>query len=111
MTGMQITFNIEHQTGVDAMGNPVMGTTQKTIDDCLIAPITEPTNAREQLALEQAKDQIRIHLPKTCSDDVANSTIIYNEKVFKIDSDSVVFMTANTPTRWNRYFRAEAITL
>lgn len=109
MIGMSLTFTKRTATGTDAMGDPTYTNTEITVDDCLVAPISEPTNAREQQALEQSRDQVRIHLPKAFTGDVSKSEVTYGGKVFRLDSDSVVFMEGNTPTRWNRYFRAEAI--
>lgn len=91
------------------MNNPVNETVNVIVDDCLIAPITEPSNAREQQAMEQSRDQVRIHLPKAFTGSVADSYVMWGGRKFRVDSDSVVFMPENTPTRWNRYFRAEAI--
>ena len=93
----------------DPFGNLIQTTQDVSIDDCLIAPITEPQNAREEQAIHQGKIQVRIHLPKTSTADVSGSTVEWNGKTFALDSDSVVFMDENCPTRWNRYFRAEAI--
>lgn len=109
MIGITITFSKKNATGKDAMGNDTFTTTDIVVDDVLIAPITEPTSAREQQAMEQSRDQVRVHLPKASDADVGNSTFTYGGKVFKVDSDSVAFMSENTPTRWNRYFRAECI--
>lgn len=91
------------------MNNPVYSTTEIEVDGCLIAPITEPVNAREQQAIAQSKEQLRIHLPKTFNGDVSNSDVEWDGKKFHVDNDSVVFMAENTPTQWNRYFRAERI--
>lgn len=109
MTGTTITFATKVESGTDQFNNPTYTETDVEVDDCLVAPITEPTNIREQQAIEQSRDQVRIHLPKTCTDDVSNSEFTWDGKVFKVDSDSVVFMDENTPTRWNRYFRAECV--
>lgn len=109
MKGMTLTFSKRSATGTDAMGNNTYTTSSIAVDDCLIAPITEPSTAREQQAITQSRDQVRIHLPKTFTGDVSDSDVTYDGKVFHLDSDSVVFMAENTPTRWNRYFRAEAI--
>ena len=109
MIGTTIVFNKNVQTGTDLFNNPVNEVQQISIDNCLIAPITEPTNAREQQAMSQSRDQVRIHIPKTSDADVSDSTVVWLGKRFKIDSDSVAFMTENTPTRWNRYFRGEAV--
>lgn len=109
MKGVTLTFKLKTEASKDAMGNPVLADTNLDVADCLIAPITEPTNAREQQALAQSKDQVRIHLPKAFTGDVSNSEVDWDGKTFRVDSDSVAFMTDNTPTRWNRYFRAEAI--
>lgn len=109
MKGITLTFNKEVPGAKDAMGNPTNTTTAIEVDDCLIAPITEPSTAREQQALEQSRDQVRIHLPKLFTGDVSDSTVAWNGKLFKVDSDSVVFMAENTPTRWNRYFRGECV--
>lgn len=92
----------------DNFGNATESTSTITINDCLIAPVTEPTTKREEQAINQGKIQVRIHLPKTCTDDVSDSDVEWNGKTFHLDSDSVVFMNENCPTRWNRYFRAEA---
>jgi hypothetical protein len=109
MQGIQLTFSKQVASGVDALNNATFTTTDIDVDDCLIAPITEPTSIREQQAMDQSRDQVRIHIPKACTDDVSDSDVTWDGKVFHLDSDSVVFMDANTPTRWNRYFRAECI--
>ena len=109
MKGMTVTFTKKVAAGTDDLNNPTYTTTDVDIDDCLIAPITEPATAREQQAMDQSKDQVRVHLPKTTTEDVANSSFVYDGKTFEVDSDSVVFMADNTPTRWNRYFRAECV--
>lgn len=92
----------------DAFGNPLTSTVQISVDGCLIAPITEPTSQREEQAMAQGKIQVRIHLPKTFDGDVSDSDVEWNGKTFHLDSDSVVFMDDNCPTKWNRYIRAEA---
>lgn len=109
MIGMTVTFTKQVANGTDELNDPTYTTTTITIDDCLIAPITEPTNAREAQALEQSRDQVRVHLPKLTTEDVSDSTFVYDGKTFRVDSDSVKFMDENTPGRWNRYFRAESI--
>ena len=107
--GMQITFIKQVANGVDALNDPTYTTQEITVDDVLVAPITEPANARESQALAQSRDQVRVHLPKASNDDISNSTFVYDGKTFRVDSDSVKFMAANTPGRWDRYFRAENI--
>lgn len=109
MVGMEITFIQKVANGTDDLNNPTYTTQNVVVDDCLVAPITEPTTAREQQAMEQSKDQVRVHMPKASTADVGNSTFVYNGKTFKLDSSSVKFMDDNTPTRWNRYFRAESV--
>ena len=109
MKGITLTFAKETQMGTDGMGNPVNTVTNIDVPDCLIAPITEPANIREQQAMEQSRDQVRIHLPKAFTGNVGDSTVSYGGKTFRVDSDSVQFMNENTPGRWNRYFRAEHI--
>lgn len=94
---------------LDPFGNPVKSTEEIAVDGCLIAPITEPTSQREEQAMEQGKIQVRIHLPKTFTGDVSDSNVEWDGKTFHLDSDSVAFMNENCPTKWNRYFRAEAV--
>lgn len=109
MVGTTLTFKLKTQTSLDAMGNPVMAETNVDVADCLIAPISEPSTAREQQALDQSRDQVRIHIPKAYTGDLSNADVDWDGKTFHLDSDSVAFMNENTPTRWNRYIRAEAI--
>lgn len=109
MKGITLTFRKKTETGKDLMNNPVFQLVDIVVEDCLIAPITEPTSAREQQAMTQNREQLRIHMPKTSNDDVSNSDIVWMGKTYHVDSDSVAFMPENTPTRWNRYFRAERI--
>jgi hypothetical protein len=109
MVGMEITFIQKVAGAVDDLNNPTYTTQDVVVDDCLVAPITEPTTAREQQAMEQSKDQVRVHMPKTSTADVGDSTFVYDGKTFKLDSSAVKFMDGNTPTRWNRYFRAESV--
>lgn len=106
---MEIVFTKQVANGTDDLNNPTYTTQEITVDDCLVAPITEPTTAREQQAMEQSKDQVRVHMPKTSTDDVGNSTFVYDGKTFSVDSSSVKFMADNTPTRWDRYYRAESV--
>ena len=107
MKGITLSFAKQVPGTPDAMGNPVNTITNIDVADCLIAPISEPISAREQQALEQSKDQVRIHLPKTFTGDVSDSDVTWDGKVFHLDSDSVAFMLENTPGRWSRYIRAE----
>lgn len=109
MTGTTLTFTKKVANGTDAFNDPIYETEEVEVEDCLIAPIIEPATAREQQAMDQAKDQVRIHMPKASTADVSGSTVEWDGKVFQVDSDSVVFMPENTPTRWNRYFRAENV--
>ena len=110
MKTLTLTFTKTIQgTSVDAFGNAVETTQDIVVDGCLIAPITEPVTKREQQALDQGKDQVRIHLPKTYTGDVSDSDVTWGGKTFHLDSSSVQFMNENCPTQWNRYFRAEAI--
>ena len=109
MKGLKITFIKKVQNGTDNFNNPTFDTETIEVEDCLVAPVTEPVSAREQQAINQARDQVRVHLPKDFAGDISSSTFMYAGKIFTLDSDSVVFMPENTPTRWNRYFRAECV--
>lgn len=109
ITGMTMTFSKRTATGKDDMNNPTYTTEEITIDDCLVAPPTEPVSVREQQAMEQSRDVVRVHLPKATDEDISHSTFQWDGKTFTIDSDSVQFMNENTPGRWNRYFRAESV--
>lgn len=109
MVGTTLVFTKQVPNGTDEFNDPTYTTSDITIEDCLIAPIIEPATAREQQAMEQSKDQVRIHIPKASTEDVSGSSVVWDGKTFEIDSDSVVFMAENTPTRWNRYFRAESV--
>lgn len=109
ITGITLTFIKKVANGVDALNNPTYTTQNIDVDDCLIAPMVEPLSAREQQALSQNRDQVRIHLPKAFSGDVSDSNVNWQGKLFHLDSDSVTFMDENTPTRWNRYIRAENV--
>ena len=56
MKTLTLTFTKTVQgSEVDAFGNPIETTEEIAVGGCLIAPITEPTNHREQQALEQGK--------------------------------------------------------
>lgn len=109
MVGTTLTFMKRTATGTDLMNNPTYSEVEVEVDDCLIAPITEPSSTREQQAMSQSKDQVRIHIPKTYTGDLSDSSVGWGGKTFRLDSDSVKFMDENTPTRWNRYFRAESV--
>jgi hypothetical protein len=109
MKGMTIAFTKKVANGTDAMNNPTFTDQVISVDDCLVAPIIEPANAREQQAAHAQRDQVRVHLPKANTEDISNSTFVYGGKTFTVDSDSVSFMDENTPTRWNTYFRAECL--
>lgn len=109
MKTITLTFKKKVEGAKDALGNPIFTTQDVKVEGCLIAPITEPTNDRETQAMAQGRKQVRIHLPKTFTGDVSNSTVNWNGDNWRIDSDNVSFMAENCPTNWNRYFRGEAI--
>lgn len=109
ISGMAITFKKQVAGAVDDLNDPTYTEEDITVQDVLIAPITEPSNAREAQALEQSRDQVRVHLPKANDQDISDSTFVYDGKTFKVDSASVKFMDENTPGRWNTYFRAECV--
>lgn len=110
MKTITLTFTKNIQgSELDPFGNPIKTKQAISVEGCLIAPITEPSSHREEQAIEQGKIQVRIHLPKTFTGDVSDSDVEWDGKTFHLDSDSVAFMNENCPTKWNRYFRAEAI--
>lgn len=110
MKTVTLTFyKVVQSNELDDFGNAIETTQGTEVAGCLIAPITEPTTKREQQALDQGKDQVRIHLPKTYTGDVGDSDVAWGGKTFHLDSSSVQFMDENCPTQWNRYFRAEAL--
>lgn len=110
MIGMTLSFKKRVETGeVDEFNNPKHSEQTITIADCLIAPVTEPVDRVESAALERDMTVVRIHLPKADSRDVSNSTVDYDGETFRVIGKPVKFMDANTPTRWNRYMRAEVI--
>lgn len=109
MKGMTLEFKQKVTTGTDDFNNPTFEIVGISVPDCLIAPIIEPASVREHQAMHQSRDQVRIHLPKLFTGNVSGSYIAYQGKIFQLDSDSVSFMDENTPTRWNRYFRAESV--
>lgn len=103
-----LIFKCQRATGVDDFNDPVYEDYNVCVDGCLIAPVTEPMTRAENQALQQGKNQVRIHLPKTFTGDVSNSRVEWDGIVWRVDSDSTCFMNENCPTQWNRYFRAEA---
>ena len=109
MKTLNITFNKRVVNGHDEMGNPKYENKEIIAHNCLIAPITEPLSVKENQAMERGKNQVRVHLPKTFNEDISKSSFVWNNQTFEVDTDPVEFMKENTPTTWNRYFRAEAI--
>lgn len=109
MVGMEIEFKQKVEASRDDLNNPVYEIVGITVADCLIAPLTAPATAREQQAIDQMKDQVTIHIPKTYTGDVSGSYVAWGGKIFHLDSSSIPFMNENTPTRWNRYFTAESV--
>ena len=109
MIGMTLDFKKRVQSGTDGFNNPVYSEETISIADCLIAPATEPVDRVESAALDRNATVVRIHLPKSDDRDVSNSDLTYDGETFRVIGRPVKFMDANTPTRWNRYMRAESI--
>lgn len=109
MIGMTVDFKTRVETSKDELNDPVYSIVNLSVPDCLVAPITEPTSAREQQAMDQSRDQVRVHFPKNFTGEVDGAWFAYRGKIFQLDSSSVSFMDENTPTRWNRYTRAESV--
>lgn len=109
MIGMTVSFVKRVQTGTDDFNNPVYSQETITIDDCLIAPPTEPIDRVESAALDRDVTVVRVHLPKADDRKVHDSEFEYDGETFRVIGKAVTFMNENTPTRWNRYMRAEAV--
>lgn len=110
MVGIELTFTQRVETGgFDDFNNPIFTDDTFTIKDCLIAPVTEPIDRVESAALDRDQTIVRIHLPKAETRDVSDSTVKYDGQEFRLIGKPVRFMDANTPTRWNRYMRAEVV--
>lgn len=93
----------------DGLNDPIYSETTIEISDCLIAPITEPLDRVESAALDRDVAIVRIHLPKSDTRDISDSTVDYGGQTWRVIGKPVAFMDENTPTIWNRYVRAEAI--
>ena len=61
--GMQVVFSKQVQNGTDELNDPTYTTQNITVDDVLIAPITEPANARESQAVCSQANQITPDFP------------------------------------------------
>lgn len=110
MRGIALTFTQRVESGgFDDFNNPIFTDQTFTIEDCLVAPVTEPQDRIESAALERDQTIVRIHLPKADDRDVSDSTMVYDGQTFRLIGKPVRFMTENTPTRWNRYMRAEVV--
>lgn len=108
MIGMTLSFTKRVATGAkDSFNNPVYSEEILTIDDCLVAPPTEPYDRVESAALDRDVTLVRVHLPKLDTRDVSDSHFTYDGERFRVIGKPVKFMNENTPTRWNRYMRAE----
>lgn len=110
MKTIALEFTKKVATGQkDGFNNPIFSESIFTISGCLIAPLMEPIDRVESAALERDSNIVRIHLPKTDSSDVSNSTVSYDGQMWRVIGKPVKFMAENTPTEWDRYVRAEAI--
>lgn len=110
MIGMTLSFTKRVATEeTDAFNNPVYSETTFAIDDCLVAPPQEPFDRVESAALDRDATLVRVHLPKADERDVSDATFNYDGQVFRVIGKPVKFMNENTPTRWNRFLRAEAV--
>jgi hypothetical protein len=109
MKGIALEFKTRVPTSTDAFNNSVYTIVGVSVPDCLIAPLSAPTNAREQQAIDQMRDVVTIHLPKLLTADLSGSYVAWKGRIFQLDSSSTSFMDENTPTRWNRYFTAESV--
>ena len=105
---MTVSFTKRVKSGVDDFNNPVYTNETITIDDCLIGPPTEPIDRVETSALDRDVTVVRVNLPKSSNADISDSEFDYEGEHFRVIGRPVAFMKENTPTRWNRYMRAES---
>ena len=71
------------------------------VADCLVGQYGSPQSSRPQ---------IQIHLPKTCDKIVDGSWVDWQGENWYVKATTIKQMESNTPTRWDRYAIAEAIT-
>lgn len=93
----------------DGLNNPKYSEQTFTISDCLVAPASEPLDRVESSALDRNMSILRVHLPKSDSTSVENTSFNYGGRKWEVIGDPVPFMNENTPTMWNRYLRAESV--
>lgn len=110
MKTIVLEFKKRVKTGQkDGLNDPIYEEQTFSISDCLIAPITEPLDRIESSALDRDIAIVRIHLPKSDSTDISDSSVDYGGQTWRVVGKPVAFMNDNTPTIWNRYVRAEAV--
>lgn len=106
INGIPITLYTTVEEGFDAFHRPVVTETAVTVEDVLVAPITE-TEILESINLTGRKAVFILGIPKGDTNDWTDKKVAFFGRTFRTIGAPVEGIVDMIPLRWNKKVRCE----
>lgn len=105
--GIPITLHEVTQTGVDGFNRPIYTETPVTVNDVLVAPLSDEEILETQ-NLTGKKAVYQMAIPKGDTHDWENRRVSFFGKDWRVIGHPTEGIEANIPLRWNKKVKVES---
>lgn len=106
--GIAIDLYEKAQTGTDALGNPIYTETKKTVENVLIAPVSDQ-EILETTNLTGRKAIYQLGIPKGDGHDWVNVNVGFFGQIFRTIGEPTEGIEEMIPLSWNKKIKVEVI--
>lgn len=107
LNGIPVTLYTVTQTGTDDFNRPIYAETAVTVNDVLIAPLSD-TEILDTVNLTGKKAVYQLGIPKGDTHDWENRRVSFFGKDWRVIGHPTEGIEAMIPLRWNKKVRVES---
>lgn len=107
LKGITVTLYTVTQAGVDGFGRPVYAETAVSVDDVLVAPLSD-TEVLDTLNLTGRKAVYQLGLPKGDDHEWENRRVSFFGEDFRVIGHPTEGIENMIPLRWNKKVKVES---
>ena len=107
LSGVPVTLYTVTQTGTDDFNRPIYAETAVTVNDVLIAPLSD-TEILDTVNLTGKKAVYQLGIPKGDTHDWENRRVSFFGKDWRVIGHPTEGIEAMIPLRWNKKVRVES---
>ena len=109
MRGITVTLYERTQTGTDAFGRPTYTETATSVDNVLVAPLSDE-EILETLNLTGKRASYQLGIPKGDTHEWANRRVSFFGETFRVIGHPTEGIDDLIPLSWNKKVKVESIT-